>query len=210
MNNYLTISAESEISQSIKLSTFIGRAVPIKQNDDPHSQISLITHRHSEAAHVSYAYTLGVTNPVQKYSDDGEPSGTAGLPLLELLKHKTIHNALIVVVRYFGGVKLGTGGLKRAYSSTGKRALDHAKPVMMKESQKIHFQCSYSDWSRVELFLTNKQFIIPHVEYTDLVRASVIIINNETETVKKELAEITASRLNFEAAENLYWPHPID
>ena len=126
MNGYRTIAHESEIEIVIKKSRFIGYAFLVSSAEEANEKLAALRKRQWDASHHCSAYVLGADKQLQKYSDDGEPQGTAGMPILQVLHHKDVTNTMVVVVRYFGGVLLGAGGLVRAYSEAAAKALDAA------------------------------------------------------------------------------------
>ena len=132
----------------INKSKFYSYAYPVFNDDDTKKIIEKLRIEYSDATHVCFAYVLD-SPKVEKCSDDGEPVGTAGKPLLELIKKKDLHNLLLVVVRYFGGIKLGAGGLIRAYTTAGKLALDSAEMVEYDLLSKYKIYTSYENLSRV-------------------------------------------------------------
>lgn len=123
--NYFTIVEDSIYEIEIKKSRFLCYLIPIETEEDANQHIVRIKKEHYKANHHCWAYVLGDKSQIQRMSDDGEPTGTAGIPMLEVLKQKELTRILAVVVRYFGGVKLGGGGLIRAYSSSVSEALNH-------------------------------------------------------------------------------------
>jgi len=125
--NYRTIHEYGVHEIIINKSRFIGYAKPVESEEDAIKFIEEIKFKHKDATHNVLAYVIGQNNNIQRYSDDGEPSGTAGIPILEVLKKENLRNVVVVVTRYYGGVKLGTGGLVRAYIKGAKIALEASK-----------------------------------------------------------------------------------
>ena len=138
-------SAEYEINKS----KFISFAYPVFDTDSVDEILKVLQAEYNDATHICYAYTID-SPQVEKAQDDGEPGGTAGKPLLELLKKKKINNTLIVVVRYFGGIKLGAGGLVRAYTNAGNMALDKAKVVEFISVNKYLIKAPINDGVRLK------------------------------------------------------------
>ena len=118
-----TVSEKKECIIEIKKSKFISYAIPVNSEEDVDTELNNIRLQHNSATHVTYAYVL-YSPSLEKCSDDGEPGGTAGKPILENIKRRNLQNILVVVVRYFGGIKLGAGGLVRAYSNSAKEVLE--------------------------------------------------------------------------------------
>ena len=142
-------SASDEVLYKDKGSKFFGYAFPIENEIDVKRNIDLLKEKHKSAGHFCYAYRLGVNGNTHKLSDDGEPNNSAGMPILGQLRAKNITNALVVIVRYFGGTKLGVGGLISAYKTTSKQSLDTCKirTLYIEEIILVHF--SYNELSHV-------------------------------------------------------------
>mgnify|MGYP001404457867 CR=1 FL=1 len=142
-------SASDEVLYKDKGSKFFGYAFPIQNEIDVKRNIDLLKEKHKSAGHFCYAYRLGVNGNTHKLSDDGEPNNSAGMPILGQLRAKNITNALVVIVRYFGGTKLGVGGLISAYKTTSKQSLDTCKirTLYIEEIILVHF--SYNELSHV-------------------------------------------------------------
>lgn len=143
MKEYLTVDGEARIEYETNKSVFIGAVKNINCFEEGIEFVKAERKRYSDATHVCYAFRL--INNEQKFSDDGEPGGTAGQPILQVLKNKDINNAVISVTRYFGGIKLGAGGLVSAYTESAARALDKAKIVRMKLVSVGDVTVSYSE-----------------------------------------------------------------
>ena len=124
MIEYKTLAKAGSDEIIIEKSRFIGYCAPVSSEEEALEFIEKIKKKHYDATHNVFAYVVGLDNNIQRYNDDGEPSGTAGVPILEVIKKEDLRNVVIVVTRYFGGIKLGTGGLIRAYTKGAKIALD--------------------------------------------------------------------------------------
>ena len=129
--NYRTVLSSREKEIIINKSRFIASAKAINSEEDALEFIDIVKTKYKDATHNVYAYVVGENSIVQRFSDDGEPSGTAGIPILELIKKEDLRNIVIVSTRYFGGIKLGGGGLIRAYTQSGKSALEAGKIIEM-------------------------------------------------------------------------------
>ena len=141
--NYFTISQPAEASFIEKRSEFIGCIAPVSTKDEAVEFINSIKSKHRKAKHNVYAYILRKDN-ISRYSDDGEPQGTAGVPVLDVLKKRGLTDVCVVVTRYFGGILLGGGGLVRAYSHAAAIACDAAHIMNMCVCKKIKIECDYS------------------------------------------------------------------
>ena len=162
--NYLTISENANASFIEKRSEFIGYISPVKTNDEAVAFINSIKAEHRKAKHNVYAYILREDN-ISRYSDDGEPQGTAGQPLLELLTSNGFTDSLICVTRYFGGTLLGKGGLKRAYTDSGRMALSDGEPVELIPALKWREHCSYPFFEMLSRKSGQSGWILDNIEY---------------------------------------------
>lgn len=142
-SSYLSLAGEGKDQFTIKKSVFIGRALPVTSQEEAEEKIEEVRTLEAKATHNCTAYILGKTGGVQKYDDDGEPQGTAGPPMLEVLKKREVRDALLVVTRYFGGIKLGAPGLVRAYTDSASRSLDAAGLVRMEACLLVEFSLDY-------------------------------------------------------------------
>ncbi|MEG0075273.1 MAG: YigZ family protein [Eubacterium sp.] len=158
-NNYLTVLTPYETEIDIKKSRFIGRVYPITDEKEADAIISRVKKEHYKATHVCSAWVLH-TNPLrQKASDDGEPSGTAGKPILEVINLRKLKNILVVVIRYFGGIKLGAGGLIRAYSGTGSEVLNDCQVVKKQFSDILTIEIDYPSYGGLINVLNEAQYV---------------------------------------------------
>ena len=144
---YITLGKEAEVSFTEKKSVFIGNAKPVKTEEEAIEFINKIRKKYADAKHNTYAYMLA--NGSARYSDDGEPQGTAGVPILNVIKKGGFTDAVIVVTRYFGGILLGTGGLVRAYGASAKDAVTAAEVVTYLQYTECEISCSYSDYQKI-------------------------------------------------------------
>ena len=148
MSDYLTLRKESSDEFIEKRSRFIGYAKPVTTQDEAMDFINQIRSKHWDATHNVYAYVLR-DGQIRRYSDDGEPSGTAGVPVLDVLLKENITDCVVVATRYFGGVMLGAGGLVRAYSHTSKIAVDAAGIMKMSVCSVMSVSCDYNFYGRL-------------------------------------------------------------
>ena len=133
-----------------KRSRFPAAAYPVRSEEEAAALIAAEKKKTYDARHHCWAYVLGPNQETVRFSDDGEPSGTAGKPILEVLLGRGVRDALIIVTRYFGGTLLGTGGLVRAYTAASQDALDHAVTALVLPAKKVSVSCSYTDLARIE------------------------------------------------------------
>lgn len=181
-----------------KKSKFIGYAFKVESEEEALEKLDFIKNKHKDATHNCSAYIIGEEKLIQRYSDDGEPSGTAGVPILEVIKKEDITNILVVVTRYFGGTLLGAGGLVRAYTKGAKIAIDSSVKVEMFEYNKISIKYDYTYHGSIENYLIKNGYIILKENYTDVVeiilhaldsdKTLINDLNNETSgTIKIDL-----------------------
>lgn len=196
MKNFKTVYQEADSLDVIKKSKFIGYIKPIKTVEEAQAFIEVIRKKHWDASHNVPVYVLGDQFQVQKYSDDGEPSGTAGVPILNILKNEGITDVVIVVTRYFGGVKLGTGGLVRAYSQSAKSALSEAKVIEMLVYQKVHVSMSYTLHGKFQNYLSlNPEYLVEDTLYTDGVETVLYIGIDNLESFKSKVIDMTNAQV---------------
>lgn len=196
MKNFKTVYQEADSLDVIKKSKFIGYIKPIKTVEEAQAFIEVIRKKHWDASHNVPVYVLGDQFQVQKYSDDGEPSGTAGVPILNILKNEGITDVVIVVTRYFGGVKLGTGGLVRAYSQSAKSALSEAKVIEMLVYQKVHVSMSYTLHGKFQNYLSlNPEYLVEETLYTDGVETVLYIGIDNLESFKSKVIDMTNAQV---------------
>ena len=176
---YQTISDAGESEIVIQKSRFLGYCIPVSSEAQAQEAIAILRKRHYDARHCCYAFRLhdgGVT----RSSDDGEPSGTAGAPILAVLNGAGVENALCAVVRYFGGVLLGTGGLVRAYGSAASEALMCAKIVEIRVCERLEIQVSYSSYNLLEPLLRQKGYPC-ETEFAEDVKLRLLLPEEESD-----------------------------
>ncbi len=193
-NIYKTIHKFSSDEIIIKKSKFIGYAKPIESEKEAISFIEKIKKKHKDATHNVPVYILGENNDIQRYSDDGEPSGTAGIPILEVLKKENLRNVVVVVTRYFGGIKLGTGGLVRAYIKAAKIALKAAKIVEKILFSKIKIRIEYTMYGKIKNELIKHGYYIEKVEYDDFVNIILLCKAHDEDNLNKLVINLTSAK----------------
>ncbi len=165
MAELMTISRQGTGEYSEKKSKFIGRAVHVTSEEEAAALISEIKSKHWDARHNVYAYVIGGNGEIQRSTDDGEPSGTAGRPILEIIRGEGLTDVAVVVTRYFGGVLLGTGGLVRAYGKAAKAALENAERVRPVKMKTIAVTADYEFGGKIQNFLIKSDIAIDHINY---------------------------------------------
>lgn len=191
-NIYRTIKSYGEDEIIIKKSRFIGYAKPIESEEEALEFIEEISKKHRDATHNVYAYVLGPDSNIQRFNDDGEPSGTAGIPILEVIKKEELRNVVVVVTRYFGGIKLGGGGLIRAYTKGGKIGLDGAKIVDMVLHRRIGIRIDYTLYGRLENYLLSEGYIIENSIFDEGVNLELYIRFDDIESFENAMVEISS------------------
>lgn len=177
-----------------KKSRFIAHIFPIQTEEEALEHIERLKKEYWDARHNCYAYVIGSKNELQRFSDDGEPSGTAGKPILEVLLGEEIHNTLVVVTRYFGGTLLGTGGLVRAYSAATKEGLENSVVTEKCSGKKISIKTDYNGLGKLQYLMGQMDLTMADTIYTDAVEAIVILpVWKENEFLKK-VTEATAGK----------------
>ena len=202
--SYITVSEQAGDEIVIQKSRFIGYVCPCSSEEEAIQFIRTIREMHREARHHCFAYIIGMNSGIIRYSDDGEPNGTAGLPILNVLKNEKIVNCCVVVVRYFGGVLLGTGGLSRAYSQGCKIALDAAGLVQMELSSETRCLVSYSLWNTVQFVLQKMNVKIHDVIYHDKVEFLLDTRTKDFENTVRILTDKTDGKISFGESEKKY------
>lgn len=180
MAGFKKIESPGESLVVEKKSRFIGGAYPASSEEEALAIVNDIKKKYYDARHNCYAYSVGLTDPKERYSDDGEPQGTAGRPILSVISGDDIHNIVIVVTRYFGGTLLGTGGLVRAYGDAARQALDDSVITAVRRLTVYNLTAGYSDSGRLERYLENAGAVITGKEYTDKV-SYILRIPTESE-----------------------------
>ncbi len=165
IDSYITVAGSACEEIVISKSRFIGHASPCQEESEALSFLRRIREDHKAATHHCYAYIIGQNSGIMRYSDDGEPGGTAGLPIMDVLRKKGIVNCCIVVVRYFGGVLLGTGGLVRAYTLSAQTTLESAGIASMELTAEEYCELPYSVWDRFRYAAEHLPVRIDHIEY---------------------------------------------
>lgn len=204
MKEYNTVLKNSKDEIIIDKSKFIGYSFHINNVDEAESFIKEIKKKHYDATHNCYAYLLKDDMSIAKASDDGEPSSTAGIPMLEVLKKENITDTLIIATRYFGGIKLGAGGLVRAYTKTAKIAIESNIIVNKKIYQKILLEIDYNFLNKIQKYI-EKNYIISDVpEFMEKVRISIYQKDEYLDDLKKDILNITNGDCDIKLLGNVY------
>lgn len=192
MISYRTVYSKGSDEIIINKSRFIGYSMPIESESEAIGFIEEIKSIHRDATHNVYGYVLGDDSNIQRYSDDGEPSGTAGIPVLEVIKKEDLRNVVVVVTRYFGGIKLGTGGLIRAYTKGAKIGLDAGIIIEKELFKKIKLRVDYNIYGKVENYVQNERIVIVDTIYDDAVNIILYTSFNEYNSFVNEITDLTS------------------
>ena len=184
---YLTIAKNTTYEQSIKKSRFICSIARVSSEEEAQQFITSIQAANKKATHNCFAYMIGDNDRIQRESDNGEPSGTAGIPILESLKLAKIHNVVAVVTRYFGGIKLGAGGLIRAYSNTTTEAIHQAGLVQRIKQAILKITVTYALHDPLLYYLKENNLEVAGEEYGVNVETSIYVNETDLEDVKEKL-----------------------
>lgn len=190
---YLTVQAEGQDEFIEKKSRFIGSCRPVKTEQEALDFIAALKTKYWDASHNVYAYILRESG-VQRFSDDGEPQGTAGIPVMDTLKKSGVTDVVVVATRYFGGILLGGGGLIRAYSHTATIALEAARKVTMRECLLLSASCDYSLYGRVQGVIPECGGVIDDTEFLENVTLRFHLAPEELGAFQKRLADATSGK----------------
>lgn len=198
LKEYATILKPGTDEIIEKKSRFIGYICHVKTEEEAVSFVTEIKKKHYDARHNCYAYSVGIEQPLLRFSDDGEPGGTAGKPILEVITGNQLYNVCIVVTRYFGGTLLGTGGLVRAYTDAAKACLKATAVVRNRMVNPVVITTNYTDLGKIQYILGNEGILVKDSLYGQDVVLKVEIYVDDVERIKKALTEATAARVSFE------------
>ena len=205
----ITIKEEHQFENVINKSRFIAHIRPVQNEEEAKAFINEIKSSHKDATHNCSAYTIGSEMNIQKANDDGEPSGTVGVPMLEILKKLEIHNACVVVTRYFGGIKLGGGGLIRAYSGAVRDVIYDIGRVELREAVPVTITISYDLTGKFEYELASAPYMLRNQFYTDKVSYQIDVVKEDYEEFIQFLNRNTAGNYDLEEEDIKLLPFDI-
>ena len=203
MEDYTTLGGYGTYSYEEKKSVFIGECTPIKSENEALSFINNIKKKYSDARHHVYAYILR-ENSIMRYSDDHEPQGTAGMPVLDSMRKRGIADAVVVVTRYFGGTLLGTGGLVRAYTEAAAGAVSEAGVITYTTYTKCTVEVSYSDYQKIQSALAEAEFRTEETDYRENVTIFGRVLAPKSAALFCAISEQTGGRAICTAIEDVY------
>ena len=186
---FKTIKEDGQVQEEIKKSLFICHAKRVYSEEEARDFITAIKKEHYKATHNCSAFIIGERSEIKRTSDDGEPSGTAGVPMLGVLENHNLTNVCVVVTRYFGGIKLGAGGLIRAYAGSVALAVKEIGIIEIKEQAGIAIQMSYTQYQEYNNFLKEHTLMELDTNFTDQVDTMIYVDKEEKETIKASLVE---------------------
>ena len=186
---FRTIKEDGQVLEEIKKSRFICHAKRVYSEEEARDFITAIKKEHYKATHNCSAFIIGERSEIKRTSDDGEPSGTAGVPMLGVLENHNLTNVCVVVTRYFGGIKLGAGGLIRAYAGSVALAVKEIGIIEIKEQVGIAIQMSYTQYQEYNNFLKEHNLMELDTNFTDQVDTMIYVDKEEKETIKASLVE---------------------
>jgi uncharacterized YigZ family protein len=202
MGGYKTVYEIAEDSFEEKKSKFIGQIAPVSTEEEAVGFINLVRSQNRKARHNVYAYILRDGN-ISRYSDDGEPQGTGGVPVLEVLKKEGLTDVCVVVTRYFGGILLGTGGLARAYSHACKIAVEKARIMEYHPCSKIEVRCDYTLYGRLTQLLPQFEVKTVSEDFAEAVTLTLLVKAEFAEDFKAKLIDAANGRIDLVETANL-------
>ena len=204
LQDYLTVKEYGEHEIVIQKSRFIAYITRATTEEEAQNFIALIKKKHWDATHNCSAYMIGEHDQIQKANDDGEPSGTAGVPMLEVLKKRELKDTVVVVTRYFGGIKLGGGGLIRAYGKATSEGLNAIGVVRRKLNRVMHTTIDYTWLGKLENELRSSRYNLKEIHYLDKVEIETFVEENETEQFEAWMTEMTNGQCKLKKGELIY------
>lgn len=210
LETYLTVQTHGQAELTIQKSRFIGHIKRTETEEEAQEFIKQIKKEHSQATHNCSAYLIGEHDQIQKANDDGEPSGTAGVPMLEVLKKNQLKDTTVVVTRYYGGIKLGAGGLIRAYSKSTSEALKATGIVKRQLMKNISITVEYPLLGKIENELHQKNHMIVEIDYLEHVTFNVVVAVDQVESFTEWIINLTSDNATIEVKKEQYIEMPYE
>lgn len=201
---YKTVGKEAVCEIVIQKSRFIGQCFPVKSSEAAEEKLAALRKAYWDASHNCYAYAIGRKGEIARFSDDGEPGGTAGRPMMEVLKAQDLVDALVVVTRYFGGTLLGAGGLVRAYSRVTSEAIQAAGVVVMLPTDCYRLVLSYPMWSRLQQPLEKAGYRLDEVEYGENVTLRIAVKQSDATAFLQDIEQRSEGTVQPSLLETIY------
>ena len=204
-NSYKIVYRDGQGEIVEKKSRFIAHIFSVQTEEEALERITQIRKKHYDARHNCFAYLIGEKNEIERCSDDGEPSGTAGRPMLEVLNGQGVHNAVAVVTRYFGGTLLGTGGLVRAYTAAMKEGLADCVLMEQKTGYRISIRTDYNDMGKIQYLARTLGLTELDTQYADDVEMILLVPETVIEQAEQEITEKTAGKAVIDRQDRLHY-----
>jgi len=204
MQSYKTVKQYGEGEIEEKKSRFLGKIKPVSTEEEAIAFIETIKKQYWDARHNCYAFIIGENSESIRCSDDGEPSGTAGKPMLEVLQNNGLKNVVAVVTRYFGGTLLGTGGLVRAYTQATQAALEEAQVATMTLMSVLAIKTDYNAVGKIKYMFAQADTLVQNEEYGVDVTITIAVPLSEKETMQKKIVEATNGKASIEEREQVF------
>ena len=204
MQSYKTVKQYGEGEIEEKKSRFLGKIKPVSTEEEAIAFIETIKKQYWDARHNCYAFIIGENSESIRCSDDGEPSGTAGKPMLEVLQNNGLKNVVAVVTRYFGGTLLGTGGLVRAYTQATQAALEEAQVATMTLMSVLAIKTDYNAVGKIKYMFAQADILVQNEEYGVDVTITIAVPLSEKEAMQKEIVEATNGKVSIEEREQVF------
>lgn len=202
--NYLTLKSSASDEIIISKSRFIVHCARVETEEQAQAFIERIKKEHRSANHNCSAYLIGEHDQIQKASDDGEPSGTAGVPMLEVLKKQHLKDTVVVVTRYFGGIKLGAGGLVRAYGKATTVGIDASGVVERKLHHELKVIADYTLLGKLENELRNSTYILDHIDYAENVELTVLVPKEQDELFQSWMTDLSNGQTQIDYVKSIF------
>ena len=203
MEGYITVHHHASYEYEDRKSVFIGEAMPVASEDEALSFIESVKRHYPDARHHVYAYVLR-ENSIMRFTDDSEPQGTAGMPVLDVIRKNGLTDIVVVVTRYFGGTLLGTGGLVRAYTAAAIGAIESAKIIKYDIYVTLSIEATYSDYQKFTPIFTKFGFRTEDVRYTDKVIISGSVSKTNTDQLIDSIVQATSGRAKIEIVDEKF------
>lgn len=209
MKSYLSVYSATTYEKVIERSRFIANCAHAESEEEARAFIAKVRAEHSLATHNCFAFVADKVGNLMRFSDDGEPQGTAGMPILDVLKNKKLFETAVVVTRYFGGIKLGAGGLVRAYSGTAAEALDLADIREYTPCREVYFTVGYENFDALKKYLSQSDCTVKDTQYSDKVRVLAAVKAADAENFLSAARDFMAGRADAEEGEEYLFPFPL-
>nr|WP_257610307.1 YigZ family protein [Oenococcus oeni] len=191
----ITVKQNSTKELIIKKSRFIADIYPLKEEQEAKKIIENVRKKNPNANHVVFAYTVGLNREIQRMSDNGEPVGTAGKPVLDAITKNNLINVLITVTRYFGGIKLGAGGLIRAYSQSASQTIENAQLATLVNYDRLQLIFDYSLIDKIKYFIEKQKAVVMETNYQTKVQAVILVETSDSKNFQKRLIDLFSGRI---------------